>query len=110
MVKPRLKPWSGAALLSKIRESLRDGRYQVTYHVELRCVERGVTLPDVFQVLETGRHEPRKDQFDAVEQEWHYAILGKTTDKVNLRVAVLFDDDGMLVLTVVNLSVKDERQ
>lgn len=57
-------------------------------------------------VLKTGWHEKRKDTYDEIEYKtWNYAIRGKTVDARELRVIVSFAEDGMLIITVIELEV-----
>lgn len=102
------KLYSGDKLLAKVRRCLAEGNYQTTHHSVVRRAERNVTLPEIIYVLETGRHEPQKDSFDSHYEQWNFAILGKTIDAVPLRVAVTFDENDMLILTVINLNMKDK--
>ncbi len=51
-------------------------------------------------------HEKAKDQFSERYESWNYAIRGKTIDLRELRVVVSFDENNMLVITVIDLDVK----
>ena len=72
-------------------------------HALQRIKEREVTLLEVRQVLRGGYHEKRKDEFKEEHQAWNYSVRGKTVDKRNLRIAVSFDEDDVLVITVIDL-------
>ena len=63
-----------------------------------------MTRLEVKQVLRAGHHEKRKDEFKEDHQAWSYSIRGKTIDKKELRVAVTFDKNNMLIITVIDLS------
>ncbi len=56
-------------------------------------------------VLKTGWHEKAKDQYDVQNKAWNYAIRGKTVDTRELRVVVSFDEEGLLIITVIDLEV-----
>jgi len=58
---------------------------------------------EVKQVLKYGHHEKRKDEFKEEHSAWIYSIRGKTMDQRNLRIAVSFDKNNMLVITVIDL-------
>jgi len=89
--------------LGSARSCLKTGKYTVTYHAGERQIERLVPLPDVMHAIEVGYHEKRKDRFDEAHQAWNYSIRGKATDDSDLRVVISFDDDGLLIITVVVL-------
>lgn len=55
------------------RRHLRSGAYRDTIHYETRRGERGVTQDEVMQVIETGRHEKRKDEYKEEYRAWNYA-------------------------------------
>jgi len=97
------KPSKHANPLGKARDCLKRGNYTVTYHAEERQAERVVPIPDAIYTIEVGYHEKRKDRFDEAYQAWNYSIRGKTTDKRDLRVVISFDQDGLLIITVVVL-------
>jgi hypothetical protein len=67
-----------------------------------------VTFQDVLFVLETGRREEAKDSYDEVFQNWKYAIRGKTLENVDIRVIVTITVDNIVIITVVNLTKKDD--
>ncbi len=83
---------------------LAEGRYSVSKHAKLRQQERNVTLADIKNVIISGFHEKRKDQFIAEHRDWNYAIRGKTLDGQDTRVCVSFDDaTSMVFITVIRL-------
>lgn len=72
-------------------------------------VERELELSDVLYVLKHGYHEKRKTTFDEVFQTWKYAIRGKTIDTVDVRIIIAFDEDDMLIITVIDVSKGKEK-
>ncbi len=54
-------------------------------------------------VLTTGYREAKKDEYKEEHQSWNYAMRGKTVDDRKLRVAVSFDKDDLLIITVIDL-------
>ncbi|MFV0341214.1 MAG: DUF4258 domain-containing protein [Parachlamydiaceae bacterium] len=80
-----------------------DARYRESRHARIRQEERCIDLPDVLFVLKNGYHEKRKSSFDEVFQVWKYAIRGSTLDGIDIRIIVSFDDDGMLIITVMHV-------
>jgi hypothetical protein len=90
-----------------VREHVDAGKYLDTRHAFSRMVERKITLPEVLYVLRHGHHEKRKDEFKEEHNAWTYAMRGKTVDKRELRVCVSFDENGMLIITTIDLDAKD---
>jgi len=91
-------------ILKITKECLESGKYIYVGHAQQRLQEREVTRLEVKQVLKNGYHEKRKDEFKEDHQTWNYSIRGKTIDKKELRVAVTFDKNNMLIITVIDLS------
>lgn len=73
----------------------------------MRAKERGIIAADFEYILKTGSHEPSKDKFDEIYKEWNYAIRGKTIDKRELRIIITFDEDGLLLITVIDLNLEE---
>ena len=100
----RKRPEKTPDLLNLVRQLTIEGRYLETHHARQRQLERDIILSDVLHVLKTGRHEKKKDQFDEVYQAWNYAIRGFTTNEVDLRVIVSFDEEvKLLIITVIKV-------
>ena len=75
-------------------------------HAQERQTERNITRNEYEYILvKSGWHEKRKDKYDQDYQAWNYAIRGKTIDERELRIIASFDDDGMLIITVIDLEV-----
>lgn len=91
-------------VLKKVRLCLDSGRFFDTTHAMTRKQERLVSLPHVLHVLRNGFHEKRKDEYKPEYSSWNYAIRGRTVDNRDVRVAVAFDEDGMLIITVIVLT------
>ena len=90
-------------LIEEIQIKLESGEYRYVGHANKRLQERAVTRLEVKQVLKSGHHEKRKDEFKEDHNSWTYSVRGKTIDKRNLRVAVSFDQSDLLVITVIDL-------
>ena len=89
-------------LLKEVKEHLRKGTYILTEHAAERLSERRVHLTDVLHVLENGQHEQKKDSFDGEYQCWKYAIRGKTTDRIDIRVIIALKND-LVIITVIKV-------
>lgn len=90
-------------LLEKVKSCIDQGTYRFTKHALERKNERFVTLPDILEILHTGYHEKIKDQWDVAYKVWNYAIRGKDVDQEDIRVIVSFDQNGLLIITVIRL-------
>ncbi len=90
-------------LLRMVHDCLDEGTYRFSQHAVDRGKERSVPLPDIIEVLRNGHHEKRKDTWDTIFNSWNYAIQGKTVDQNTCRIIVSFEDNGLLIITVVRL-------
>lgn len=91
-------------VLKKARACIEARRYYDTTHAQQRKHQRAVSLAEILYVLRSGYHEKRKDQYHLEHDDWTYAIRGKTVDGRDLRVAIAFDEEDMLIITVVDLA------
>ena len=90
-------------LMATVKISVESGKYLDTRHGLERQTERLITRPEVLFVLRNGHHEKKKDKWDAHYLAWNYAVRGKTLDKRELRVVISFDENGMLIITAIEL-------
>lgn len=96
-------PQKMPGVLSLIQERARSGAFIILPHATFRREERQVAVAEIAFVLIHGDREPSKDEFKVEFGSWNYAMRGKTVDGRNLRIAVAFDEDEMLVVTVIPL-------
>lgn len=83
---------------------LKRGKYYDTRHSTDRQRERGIILPEVVEVIETGWNEKSKDEYKAEWKSWTYAIRGKTVDKRELRIAIAFEGrEKLIIVTAIDL-------
>ncbi|HSX11509.1 MAG TPA: DUF4258 domain-containing protein [Chlamydiales bacterium] len=95
-------------LLGRVKDCLDSGRYCDTSHAVQRKSQRGISLPHILQVLRNGYHEKRKDEYKPEYDDWNYSIRGMTSDKKDIRVVVAFDNDDMLIITVIVLAKRSK--
>lgn len=98
-----LRPPKETNVLNKIRQCIKEGKFAGTLHSEQRSIERKIDILDVIEVLETGRHEQSKDEYRPDFQSWNYAIRGKTADGDELRIAVFFKEEAVVVATIIRI-------
>ncbi len=80
------------------------GHYLETRHAQKRMRERGITTHDIWDILRTGTHEKRKDEYDEAFATWKYAFRGSPQDDPRtLRIVAALADDGVLVITAIHL-------
>lgn len=93
-----------ANVLSLVREHARVGKFVDTRHAELRKKQRQILTRDIVFILLNGYHEKKKDQYDERYKTWNYAIRGKLkAENKDIRVVISFDDEGMLIITAIEL-------
>lgn len=82
---------------------IEQGRYLQSKHALQRQKERKIDLTDALYVLKNGYHEKKKTTYDEVFCAWKYAIRGKSLDDVDIRVIIAFDENAMLIITVMHV-------
>ena len=90
-------------LLRKIHECISEGNYTETIHSVTRGKQRLINLPQTLYVLRNGWHEKQKTTFDESFNTWKYAIRGKTVDGIDVRVVLAFDENNMVIITVIDV-------
>jgi len=101
----RAKKIDNVLLLAK--NLLQNGAYVISNHAELRQGERCITIGDIRNIINTGYHEKRKDEYKGEHKDWNYAIRGKTLDCEQARVCIAFmKEKHFIVITVIRLGVK----
>lgn len=91
-------------VMREARQSIALGLYRYTAHAEVRKYERRITEEDALFVIENGWRIPNRDEFCDIHKSWKYAIEGKTLQDESLRVIIGFDENMLLIITVINIS------
>lgn len=94
-------------LCEKIQSCLKKHKYRQSRHAMERVNKRNVTFLDVLHVLENGYREETKDSYDEAFQSWKYSIRGKTVEDIDLRVIISINEENMIIITVINLCMRD---
>ena len=85
---------------------LKSGNYVISSHARLRQGERCFTIGDIINVINTGFHEKKKDEYKVEYADWNYAIRGKTLDEEQARICIAFiEKSKFVVITVIRLEV-----
>jgi hypothetical protein len=100
------RPDKIADILKIAQACIDNGNYRATFHAECRQYERDITLLDALHVIETGYRVPSRDEYKEEYRAWNYAIEGVTLQDEKTRVIISFDEDLMLIITVINLVKK----
>lgn len=103
MAKRSMRPSKDEHVLEKIRSKAVLGDYIPVEHAKQRLDQREVSDPEVRYILTTGYHEAKKDEYKEEHHAWNYSIRGKTVDDRKLRIAVSFDKNDLLIITVIDL-------
>lgn len=85
---------------------IQKGAYVISKHAKFRQGERSLTIGDVKNIIYTGCHEKKKDEYKIEYADWNYAIRGKTLDDEQARVCIAFIEElHLVVVTVIRLEV-----
>lgn len=96
------KPERLKNVISKIKISIEQGNYALSFHAMERQRQRIITLPAILNVLKNGTEEKQKTSFDEAQNTWKYAIRGKNLDKTaDVRIIVAFHEINMIIITVM---------
>lgn len=87
--------------MKKIRECIEQNKYQFSKHALDRVKERGIDIQTAKYILLNGYEEKRKTAFDEETNSWKYAIEGNTLDDLQVRIIVVIDKLGMIIITVM---------
>lgn len=111
-------PHKGAAMVLKrthkkttnelflaINNAMERKRYFFTSHAFERLRDRNISELTVIKILKSKfkYHEVRKDSYIQSFRSWNYSIVGISPDNEDIRIVISFEEDTMLVITVINL-------
>lgn len=103
-MKKKSRPPKIENIIGKAKECIILGLYRYTAHAEGRKYERMITEEDALYVIENGWRVPIKDDYCDIHQSWKYAFEGKTLQDELLRVIIGFDENMLLIVTVINIT------
>jgi len=106
MEKPNKK--NDKELWSSLAEAILRGNYIFKSHAKQRLKDRDILDIDVLDILEnkenrTRKRNKRKDTYTSGYKDWNYCIEGASLDEDKIRIIVSFDEQLMLVITVIRL-------
>jgi hypothetical protein len=97
-------------LWSLISQKISGVRYVFLNHAKERLLDRKITDIEVLDILEHKekcRRNKSKDSFAPGYQDWKYCIEGKSfVQQPQIRIIISFDEEFMLVVTVIRLDDK----
>jgi hypothetical protein len=80
------------------------GAYVISNHAFERGEERRLSIGDIKNIINTGYHEKKKDEYKEVYNDWNYSIRGQTLDDEAARVCLAFmQKTRLIVITVIRL-------
>ncbi len=105
-IKPNKK--TDIELLSLIEETISNGNYIFLKHAHDRLKDRNVSDIEVLDILENKpklkrKRNKSKDVFFPGFSDWNYCIEGTDLDGKKIRIIVSFDQNMMLVITVIRI-------
>ncbi|MDB6080843.1 MAG: hypothetical protein JWO53_115 [Chlamydiia bacterium] len=106
---PKKLPEKLSNVLKVIKECIKKNSYVFCEHALDRVIERGIDIPTVLKILQTGYEEKKKDRFDLISKVWRYAIRGKAVEvleevrELDIRIIVVIEEDGMVIITVMHV-------
>jgi hypothetical protein len=106
-IKPNKK--NDLELYNLIAKRLADGGYIFLRHAKERIKDRNISDLDVLDILENRNNRKRKrnkikDIYVPGYQDWNYCIEGNDIDGRNIRIIISFNDELMLVITVIRIN------
>ena len=100
----RVKKIENVVVLAK--NLMLKGAYVISNNAKLRQGERFFTVGDIRNIIDTGYHEKRKDEYKEDYADWNYAIRGKTLNNDQARICIAFvEKEHFVVITVIRLEV-----
>lgn len=93
-------------LYKQIEQRIKTGDYVFTTHAKQRQQKRVISDLTVLNILETNYRRKRnkiKDSYTEGHKDWNYCIEGSDDDENKIRIIISFDDNLMLIITVIRL-------
>ena len=101
-MKKRIEKIDHVVVLAK--KLIASGAYVISDHAFERGEERRLSIGDIKNIISTGYHEKRKDEYREEFKDWNYSIRGQTLDQESARVCLAFiKKDHFIVITVIRL-------
>jgi hypothetical protein len=94
-------------LMQHLSAACEEGRLRFTMHAVEQMHKRRISEQEVFFIIRHGFHEAKKDQLGGISKTWRYAIRGLTLDGRDLRVVVAFTQPNVLIVTAIDLNLKE---
>lgn len=108
-----MKPekWTDRELWRLMEAKIEGKSYVFLSHAKKRLKERGVIDLDILDILQNRddrkrKRNKRKDVYSAEHQDWNYCIEGRDYDNQLIRIIVSFDENLLLIITVIKIEVK----
>jgi hypothetical protein len=94
-------------LFDCIEQAIDNKNYVFTQHGEIRSKQRkNVNHEQVIRILKDKykKHDAARDYYQKGQLDWNYHIQGKTVDNQPVRIVLSFDENWMLIITVIDLT------
>jgi hypothetical protein len=94
-----------------ISQKILSVHYLFLNHAKTRLVDRKISDVEVLDILEHKdkcKRNKRKDSYTPGYPDWKYCIEGKSfEDQPKIRVIISFNDELLLVVTVIRLDIEE---
>lgn len=100
-------------LFQCIEQAIENKNYVFTQHGEIRSKQRKhVNHEQVIRILKDKhkKHDAARDYYQEGHPDWNYHIQGKTVDNQPVRMVVSFDENWLLIITVINLAEEEHEE
>jgi hypothetical protein len=77
-------------VVALVKKLMAEGSYVISDHAFDRGEERCISIGDIRNIISTGYHEKRKDEYKEEFKDWNYSIRGQTLDQELARVCLAF--------------------
>lgn len=99
---------SDDVLFAFIEKKILDDDYIFVNHAKQRLIEREILDIEVLDILEDKptrkrKRNKKKDSFHMKHLSWNYCIEGKNIDGEKIRIIITFNQNFLLIITVIKL-------
>lgn len=105
---------SDKELWELIKLKIKTCDYVFLNHAKARLEERNISDIDVLNILENIGFSKRsrnksKDKYDLGYKDWNYCIEGYDIDNCKIRIIISFDENLMLIITVIRIDNEEKK-
>jgi len=107
-MKEKPKKKTDNEIYTLLSEKIENLEYIFMKHAKERLKNRNINDLEVIHILEgkKGRKRKRnksKDDYKDGRSDWNYCIEGINIDGIKIRIIISFENESMLIITVIRL-------